>query len=497
MSSEDELDPAFAHLDQREDVVTLDDDPLFGDNDGLGSDDGMQRHRLTLDDELELHYDDDDTGDVQLLGDGFGRVLDESLEVQSSGDEHSRVHALELEDTFSNSRRSLLVDALVQNIAEDEQGGEVRAHWRRRQLDRDPHEAVVADEHDTIRWNQSERHSGALPGQWLVGSNAGTGSSTPRRPRSSLQDMSSSATSVSGYEGQSEDFDEDAAPLVSDAVPLAQLDESILVTTRFVERLRQHTTIDFDGSQAVPRLPSVSVNSATIADEATMSFIDRQPLLEKLASNVVRTMLDLSRQREAQTNELMQLERAFMSRSDAAWQAALAELDEMPSPEPDYIVTSKAADSVSVQVDLPRPRAPTLLPSAFAQQFSHASVESRSTDPMFDELDNLREVTASFIASLQAINDVAQVNVVAASDVGRKVKALRNQVVTLSDDLAAVETSRSFVTRDLEAREQMLAINTGVTKLRNGDKARDLMRDIERRLDDGWTKALTLFRVEA
>ncbi|KAM0786544.1 hypothetical protein ACM66B_002001 [Microbotryomycetes sp. NB124-2] len=486
-SSDDELDPAFAHFDHQSTSlgVSLDDSLLNDIDRGREDDDDedeLHRHRLTLEDELEFEQRHDE---LELLGHGFGRVIgaDDGFDGDEEGAEGGQgedetlgpreTHAewQQQHEGTSNSGYNHQWDSPTKlddelDAAETDTGdAQSRYHDR------------LEDGQDTLRLGTARRSSVNVQQLWTASS---ASSSTTRRPRSSLQDVSTT-TSVSGLE--SDDFDNCTDDLLeaTDVIPVALLEQTSQASTRFLEILRVHTTREVDANKTPSTLSAPTFDaSANSSQDALLGFIDRQPLLEKLASDVIKTIQEEARQRESQLQELIELERAF-SRGDAAWQQALAGIEALP----DW--TPISAIGVAVVQQALSPAVSPILTNGDASPRQPLS----SPALISDEMTSLREATSSFIASLSSINEVTQVNTVAAADVGRKLRAVRNQVATLAEDFASYERSAAFVERDFADQQRQNVL----LRRKKADKARDIVADVEQRLDESWSKAVTMLGV--
>ncbi|KAI5475409.1 hypothetical protein MNV49_001439 [Pseudohyphozyma bogoriensis] len=255
------------------------------------------------------------------------------------------------------------------------------------------------------------------------------------------------------------------------------LESSLELTGVFLAHLRQHTTHDVDphspplassSSKPVPDPSSSRSHSATPDLVPSADFSDRQPVLESMASSVIKSMYDLSKEREQQVKELSELER-LVSKNEVGWQATLAGLDPISWDDDESTVGSSGTSPRSTPAPSPAPSKPSLLAST-------ARVE----------LSNLRDVTSSLISALSAINEVTQVNQASVGEAGRKLRALRGHLVTAKDDLMSVERSEEFI-KEYERKEKEEGGER--RKGRYSELAREAMRGAQVALDEGWQRA--------
>lgn len=362
-------------------------------------------------------------------------------------------------------------------------------------------------------------------------------SSPPRRSRSSAHEASST-TSLSrtpegggatspGSDGAScRDLE---AVLADNSSALAS---SVQATTDFISRLSQYMT-----------------TSDATAPISTPSLNDRQPIVENMASRVIKTMQEVVRVREGQVRELVDLERAF-ARSDPGWQAALAGLDALPVEEEDGENGARSNGGVGpmtedeertlrpASLDLEAMRKPSTLPTPLSplvevSPMTDASVfpspprspnldlpqprppprhTQTSTAPailLLEHFASLRAHSTSLSATLSSLHEMTQVNQAAASEHGRKLRAVRVHLGNMADELAGAERSEEYVER-WERNERLLdaGANAGAgagrvaavgrgRRRRRAEEAREEMRAVEIALEDGWRKAQRMLTVGA
>ncbi|KAL8277661.1 hypothetical protein RQP46_009934 [Phenoliferia psychrophenolica] len=213
------------------------------------------------------------------------------------------------------------------------------------------------------------------------------------------------------------------------ALASSALESALVSTGEFLSHLRQHTAVDPSSSTSPPPLSPSPFNTTFAALSTTLpkngeapvaDYTDRQPHLESLASSVIKSMYDITRERESQVRELGELERVLANPS-ASWQAALSTLDAFPPSTPPPTTTSSPSP-LSLSTSTPPPPAP--FPTA-------ARVE----------LSNLRDITSSLISALSSVHEVTQVNSAGVGEAGRKLRALRGHLGNAKEDLVGLERS--------------------------------------------------------
>lgn len=221
---------------------------------------------------------------------------------------------------------------------------------------------------------------------------------------------------------------------------------------------------------------------------ADPSSSDRQPAVEKLIVDIVRTMAETSREREAQIRELKEIEVA-LSHTD---RRALAEVDSLPMilEEADfrtYIVGCRAEETDGLHVrneehreeasfdgtqlmgegqstplanratsfHNPRPvsvYAPSVrtgqqTPSNTSGAGSRILSSSGGVDSPMNQLNQLKLVTTSLIGSLNLINEHTQISRQTQTDVVRKLKGVRGLVTNWKTDHESLENSKEYISR--------------------------------------------------
>lgn len=307
------------------------------------------------------------------------------------------------------------------------------------------------------------------------------------------------------YESDSSDAEERARVV---------LEAGLVSTAHFLTILKQSNT-DYNP-------PPTGLAPPTNAKDTTS---DRQPAVEKLISDIVRTMTESVRDREAQIRELKEIEVA-LSHTD---RRALAEVDSLPMILQDidfrtYIVGKKTGefneDYSSTDQNQPENELETLEDEhvsgdgqitplahrASAQNLRLASEESldllgqvKSGDagpqntPM-NHLNQLKLVTTSLINSLNIINEHTQVSRQTQTDVVRKLKGVRGLVTTWKADHESLEHSKDHIARwesELELHNQD---NPSFGKVRGKFEVQIKLatQEAEKLLDEASERARTL-----
>lgn len=329
-------------------------------------------------------------------------------------------------------------------------------------------------------------------------------SSTPlRRPHG----RASSASLASFYNDSSHPSFLESPPSPPreelDAAQLRSFENSLETTARFLVHLRQHTSTEID-PHASPDPPPSTTGLFTSIEPKPIDYTDRQPLVEKAATAVIKSMYESVKQREGQVRELVELER-LVSKNEVGWQAALASLEELPRDEEEgenaeHVVENGVSHDEDEGEEVP------LSPSAeeddpFGQPATNHHARdlsflepppilrtSSSNSPSLarSELTHLRTITTSLISALSAINEVTQVHRASTGEAGRKLRALRGHLVTVENDLQGLARSEEYI-RAYEAKE--LKLGGERRKGRYAEEAREVMRGVEVELEEGWSRA--------
>ena len=215
------------------------------------------------------------------------------------------------------------------------------------------------------------------------------------------------------------------------------------------------------------------------------SFAAQQPVLEKLASDVIRRMNETVRSREAQVRELLECEREFrkiageMGGSDVLGQLdGLEQLEDLSEPpqalEPTKTEHRQHLDTLEEETI--STRSLTLhhqlqnsdweLDPDIHRLGDEVDGSELATSPIKDsflpapsivgpptpasaipQLAHLRSCTTSLVSSLSTISEHAQVNRAATTEAGRKIRALKNKIGGWRTDWDSAERSRIKIDR--------------------------------------------------
>ena len=216
------------------------------------------------------------------------------------------------------------------------------------------------------------------------------------------------------------------------------------------------------------------------------SFAAQQPVLEKLASDVIRRMNETVRSRESQVRELLECEREFrkiageMGGSDVLGQLdGLEHIEDLS--EPIQVVEPTKSEHRHHLDTLEEETTPTRSLTLHHQLQQNSDWEldpdrhrlgdevdgyDQATSPIKDsflpapsivgpptpasaipQLAHLRSCTTSLVSSLSTISEHAQVNRAATTEAGRKIRALKNKIGGWRTDWDSAERSRIKIER--------------------------------------------------
>jgi len=215
------------------------------------------------------------------------------------------------------------------------------------------------------------------------------------------------------------------------------------------------------------------------------SFAAQQPVLEKLASDVIRRMNETVRSREAQVRELLECEREFrkiaseMGGSDVLGQLdGLEHIEDLSEP-PQVVEPTKTEHRHHLDTLEEEPTPTRSLTLHHQSQNSDWELDpdrhrlgdevdgsEPATSPIKDsflpapsivgpptpasaipQLAHLRSCTTSLVSSLSTISEHAQVNRAATTEAGRKIRALKNKIGGWRTDWDSAERSRIKIER--------------------------------------------------
>jgi hypothetical protein len=200
-----------------------------------------------------------------------------------------------------------------------------------------------------------------------------------------------------------------------------------------------------------------------------------QPVLETMASDMIRRINDITRDREGQVRALLEYEREFRKiAGEIGGNEVLGQLDELPqqddlSEQPPSAEVGKPEgrrlESVAEeqeQLSNDWETDPDLLHLDDEDEVSHSPVLSPVKDSFppppvvtgpataaqsIPQLAHLRSFTTSLVTSLSTISEHAQVNGAATTDAGRKIRALKNKLGGWRTDWDSAERSRVKIER--------------------------------------------------
>ncbi|KAF5377796.1 hypothetical protein D9757_008092 [Collybiopsis confluens] len=202
-------------------------------------------------------------------------------------------------------------------------------------------------------------------------------------------------------------------------------------------------------------------------EPGSANTIHQQPTLEKLAYDVIRRLDETTRDREGQVRELLEYEREFRRiAGQVGGEDVLGQLEELTSmkdlaenekssPQPLHNVEEDTSQSREWDVDPHR-----LDDDDDDDDYDAELTPVKDTFPppppllgpptpanTIPQLTHLRSFTRSLVSSLTTISEQAQVNGVATTEAGRKIRALKNKLGTWRTDWDSAERSRIKIDR--------------------------------------------------
>ncbi|KAF9480546.1 hypothetical protein BDN70DRAFT_877541 [Pholiota conissans] len=207
-----------------------------------------------------------------------------------------------------------------------------------------------------------------------------------------------------------------------------------------------------------------------------------QPVLERLASDVIRRMNLSVRDREGHVRELLEYEREFRKiAGEVGGGDILGQLDELEhiedlSDTPTRTIAEPSRHEARIlEVLDEEPRSPTVPHHLHASDWEldpdrhlgdEDEVSEPPTSPLKDsflpppvivgpatpastipQLNHLRSFTTSLVSSLSTISEQAQVNGAATAEAGRKIRALKNKMGGWRTEWDSAERSRIKIER--------------------------------------------------
>lgn len=182
----------------------------------------------------------------------------------------------------------------------------------------------------------------------------------------------------------------------------------------------------------------------------------QQPSLEQIASNVIRRLNESTRDREGQVRELLEYEREFRKiAGEVGGGDVLSQLDELVQMD-DLLDVKPSTDALEPVNEEPSSQDWEADPDLGHQDDEDLDVSAKDTflpppPPVngpptpattIPQLTHLRSFTTSLVNSLTTISEHAQVNGVATTEAGRKIRALKNKLGEWRTDWDSAEQSR-------------------------------------------------------
>ncbi|KAI7939910.1 hypothetical protein MJO28_013562 [Puccinia striiformis f. sp. tritici] len=280
------------------------------------------------------------------------------------------------------------------------------------------------------------------------------------------------------------------------------LEAGLKSTAKFLNLLKQ-SNIDCPASSPLinkvpqnereptrPPTPTTPTKKKTLEAEVEQNISDRQPVVEKMITDIVRTMTEQVRDRESQIRELKEIEIA-LSRTDRRF---LADLDELPNlfeEEEDFrnsMILGKSlvvpSDLPSISIDgLPKPideledldpheiddEDHQLIVEEEEEEEDEEEIEGGRSTPMatkriagqteltteqakediknrpIENLGELKLITNSLINSLNQIHEHTQISRQTQIEIARKLKGVKGLVSNWKTDFDSVQNSIDFI----------------------------------------------------
>lgn len=291
-----------------------------------------------------------------------------------------------------------------------------------------------------------------------------------RAPKSSAtSQLTSSPSTAGGARPEEVDFDALDAELAHSA---RAIQDDLQTMRAFLSHLTTYTS----------DVPSSIAPTSKVAD--------RQLFLERLTSDIIRSMHDAAKEREIQLRELQELSRQA-SRVDSDWLQALSEVDPLPTLEWQVFTGPAAAAAAAAiennndsrsssqqqqerrrldevpeeSIELDMPPTPTRssqhTPSYLAPITSSSSgggahslppspntptsSTSRGSPYLHGAMTSLRGQTNDLIGSLSGINEHVQVHKASLTEAGRKLKSLKATLGNIKAESEVVDQCIGFV----------------------------------------------------
>lgn len=259
------------------------------------------------------------------------------------------------------------------------------------------------------------------------------------------------------------------------------LEDSLRTTESFLVNLRQHTITDLDSPS--PHILSSPLSNSLERNAKSLDYVDRQPVVELLATTLIKSLYDAVKIREAQNRELGMMERE-VAETDEAWEAILGGLEELEEEEELgdtlFFIASGRGISVEVVEDAGEdssfsPREEGLSDEDHTTTLTppYPPSPSSSTSKAQPTLNSLRTTTSSLLSTLSSLSDHSQISRSSTTEASRKLRSLRSQLTSFIEDLSSLAQAEKYV-RLFEAAQIM-----GKGKGRFGREAMDCLRGVE------------------
>lgn len=276
------------------------------------------------------------------------------------------------------------------------------------------------------------------------------------------------------------------------------LEDSLRTTELFLVHLRQHTITEPD--TLPPHILSSPLSTSLQRNNPSSNDVDRQPVVELLATTLIKSLYEAVKVREGQNRELSIIEKEI-SETNEAWEVILGGLDELEEEEEMgdtlFFIASGRRTSIEVVEELvedpsfvtredgssDEDHGTTLTPP-------YPSSPQPSTIPFSNSpptLSSLRMTTSSLLSTLSTLSDHAQISRSSTTEAARKLRSLRSQLASFVEDLASLAQSEEYI-RLFEATQSRAVKKeeggaVGMGKGRYERQARDCLRGVESALE--------------
>ena len=233
--------------------------------------------------------------------------------------------------------------------------------------------------------------------------------------------------------------------------PLSSVDQDMADDTAFQAA---NEMLEVSLSDTDHFLHSLRTLSSTIdisdASVAPVETIDRQLVIEKLASSLIRAMYDFAKNRDEQARELKETEKAF-AEQDTEWQSVLADLDPLPG-ESSLVQSTKMESrhllASTIEEDgmvgglssLPPPYPASSSPASWPPSSQLLPVVN-----MVATFASFRNISEALVLSLNSIGENTQICKATNTNASRKLKSLYSILASMRSEVESVERSQAFI----------------------------------------------------